>query len=223
MSGPRDLRARRGFNTWGRGSPQLAARPLWIIDSPFQYMGAWKPLTSSGGGKPCGPLFQYMGPWKPPTAFRCVLTAFVVVPRRVRMSQPIPAGWYAVPNLSEISFVKAQAVANVVQAQRVRQLGEDHCHNMARFRERPRLDFVLGFQFFDKFCRNVLDNLTKHRHIMFLRTHVCLHLVAKNKVAWVLFLSSYPFFMGYLCFFPKKSAESPFGANAAKKRFFDGF
>ncbi len=187
MSGPRDLRARRGFNTWGRGSPQLAARPLWIIDS----------------------LFQYMGAWKPPTAFRCVLTAFVVVPRRVRMSQPIPTGRHAVPNLSEISFVKAQAVANVVQAQRVRQLGEEHRHDVARCRERTRLDFVLGFQFFDKFCRNVLDNLTKHRHIMFLRTHVCLHLVAKNKVAWVLFLSSFQKNMGYLCrrtiFFTKRT------------------
>ena len=113
------------------------------------------------------------------------------IPRCIRMSQSVPTGRHAVPNLSEITFMKTQAVTNVVQAQRMRQLGKEHCHNVTRFRKGACLDSVLDLQFFDKFCGNVLDNLTKHCHIMFLRTHVCLRLVAENKVACVLFLSSF--------------------------------
>ncbi|MCI6287527.1 MAG: hypothetical protein MR727_02180 [Lentisphaeria bacterium] len=44
--------------------------------------------------------------------------------------------------------------------------------------------FVLILQFFDKFFRNVLDNLSQHHHIMLLRSHVSiLWLVAEKAVA----------------------------------------
>ena len=68
---------------------------------------------------------------------------------------------------------------------------------MARRRKTPRLNFVLVLQFFDKFFRNVLDNLSQHHHIMLLRSHVSiLWLVAEKKVAWDLFLSSLKDFYG---------------------------
>ena len=48
--------------------------------------------------------------------------------------------------------------------------------------------FVLVLQFFDKFFRNMLDNLSQHHHIMLLRSHVSiLWLVSEKKVAWDLF------------------------------------
>ena len=44
--------------------------------------------------------------------------------------------------------------------------------------------FVLILQFFDKFFRNVLDNLSQHLHIMLLRAHVSiLWFVAEKAVA----------------------------------------
>ena len=53
---------------------------------------------------------------------------------------------------------------------------------MARRRKTPRLNFVLVLQFFDKFFRNVLDNLSQHHHIMLLRSHVSiLWLVAEKR------------------------------------------
>ena len=39
------------------------------------------------------------------------------------------------------------------------QLGKDHGHNMTCCRKGSRLNFVLDLKFFDKFSRNVLDNL----------------------------------------------------------------
>ena len=48
--------------------------------------------------------------------------------------------------------------------------------------------FVLVLQFFDKFFRNMFDNLSQHHHIMLLRSHVSiLWLVSEKKVAWDLF------------------------------------
>ena len=89
--------------------------------------------------------------------------------------------------------------ANVVQAQCMAQLGKYHGHNVTRRRKCPRLNFVLALEFFDKFSRNVLDNLPQHHHIMLLRSHVSvLCLVAEKKVAWDLFFVKSGFFMGYL-------------------------
>ena len=88
----------------------------------------------------------------------------------------------------QVTLVKSQTVADIVQAQRMTQLGENHGNDMVRRRKTPRLYFVLVLQFFDKFFRNVLDNLSQHHHIMLLRSHVSiLWLVAEKKVAWDLF------------------------------------
>lgn len=59
---------------------------------------------------------------------------------------------------------------------------------MVGCRKTPRLNFVLVLQLFDKFFRNVLDNLSRYHHIMLMRSHVSiLWLVAEKKVAWDLF------------------------------------
>ena len=104
------------------------------------------------------------------------------------MSQTIPAWRDTVPYLRQVSFAEMQTVTNVIQTQCVAQLGKNHGHNMARCRKSPRLNFVLGFKFFDKFSRNVLDNLPQHCQIMLLRSHgFVLCLVEEKKVTWDLF------------------------------------
>lgn len=59
--------------------------------------------------------------------------------------------------------MKSQTVADIVQAQRMTQLGENHGYDMARRRKTPRLNFVLVLQFFDKFfgmCLTICPSTT---------------------------------------------------------------
>ena len=63
--------------------------------------------------------------------------------RRIRMSQSVSAGRDATPNLCQITLMEMQAVAYVVQTQRMAQLGIYHGHNMTRLRKGSRLYFML--------------------------------------------------------------------------------
>ena len=101
--------------------------------------------------------------------------------------EPIRSDWAARSPESERDNLYENASSHKCRSSSAHETaGKGHCHNVTRFRKGVCLDSVLDLQFFDKFCGNVLDNLTKHCHIMFLRTHVCLRLVAENKVACVL-------------------------------------
>ena len=81
---------------------------------------------------------------------------------------------------------------------------------MTRRRKTPRLNFVLVLQFFDKFFRNVLDNLSQQHHIMLLRSHVSiLCFVTEKKAVWDLFfVKSERFLWDSSGFFYKKCKKN---------------
>ena len=128
------------------------------MDRSFE--SPWKPWIVSAPGYKLRVLLFDVSQNFPKKFFRKSGT-----PGRVRVSQAIPARRNTIPNLSR-SLVKTQTVANIIQTQRMTQLSKDHGHNMACRRESARLNFVLALKFFDKFFRNVLDNLPQHCQIM---------------------------------------------------------
>ena len=67
--------------------------------------------------------------------------------------------------------MQPQAVADVIEAEGMAQLREQHGHHMARGGERPGLDAVLSFQAVDEFRGYVLDNLPEYGKVVFLGIH----------------------------------------------------
>ena len=87
------------------------------------------------------------------------------------MRQPVAARRRAVPDLREGPGVVAEAVAYVVQAQRMGQVGVQHGYHMAVGAEGARLDFVLEGKIFNDSVGDKTCNLGKNGHCILLRVH----------------------------------------------------
>ena len=67
--------------------------------------------------------------------------------------------------------MQPETVADVIQAEGMAKLGEQHGHHMARGGERAGLDMVFSFQAVDEFRGYVLDNLPEYGKVVFLGIH----------------------------------------------------
>ena len=86
----------------------------------------------------------------------------------VRVRQTITARGNAIPNFAHQSAMISKRIANVVQAERMRQLSEDQSQNMTRRAEHSRLPVyseLIG-KFRNQISRNQLEYLRQHGHFM---------------------------------------------------------
>ncbi len=87
------------------------------------------------------------------------------------MREAVAAWRSAVAELFQCSGMVGKAIADVVQAQRVGQMGIDHGNDMACGAERTGLDPVLPGKVFDDSVRYPACNLGENGHCMLCRCH----------------------------------------------------
>ena len=110
------------------------------------------------------------------------------------MREAVAAWRSAAADLLQSAGVVGKAVADVVQAQRVGQMGIDHGNDMACGAERPGLDSVLPGKVFDDSVRYPACNLGENGHCMPCRCHGLSYgcLVAAIKVSMTSIFSTAP-------------------------------
>lgn len=103
-----------------------------------------------------GRLFHQMIHHCPVQAFR-----HLAIPHPIRVTQVVSTRWRGTANRLQGSRVHAQSIANVVQPNRVRDLGKQKAHHMAPWAKGStlRLDVVLFSQTADQMPRNQVGQL----------------------------------------------------------------